>query len=76
MVLSRAAESVPAPSYCLDSKVVKMNFFLILNEYIHWYFPVVIIVLLAPMCIGSSFFVVIFTKDSASSRGKLFTACI
>ena len=28
------------------------------------------------MCIGSSFFVVIFTKDSASSRGKLFTACM
>lgn len=56
--------------------MVTMNFFLILNEYIHWYFPVVIIVLLAPMCIGSSFFVVFFTKDTASSRGKLFTACM
>merc|ERR1712086_311684 len=56
--------------------LVTMNFFLILNEYIHWYFPVVILVLLAPMCIGSSFFVVFFTKDSASSRGKLFTACM
>jgi hypothetical protein len=31
--------------------MVTMNFFLILNEYIHWYFPVVILVLLAPMCI-------------------------
>tara|TARA_B110000902_G_scaffold221362_1_gene256901 strand:+ start:61 stop:792 length:732 start_codon:yes stop_codon:yes gene_type:complete len=56
--------------------MVTMNFFLILNDYIHWYFPVVIIVLLAPMCIGSSFFVVFFTKDTASSRGKLFTACM
>merc|ERR1712167_237849 len=56
--------------------LVTMNFFLILNEYIHWYFPVVILVLLAPMCIGSSFFVVFFTKDAASSRGKLFTACM
>jgi hypothetical protein len=56
--------------------MVTMNFFLILNEYIHWYFPVVIIVLLAPMCIGSSFFIVFFTKDTASSRGKLFTACM
>ena len=56
--------------------MVTMNFFLILNEYIHWYFPVVILVLLAPMCIGSSFFVVFFTKDTASSRGKLFTACM
>merc|ERR1711937_337179 len=56
--------------------LVTMNFFLILNEYIHWYFPVVILVLLAPMCIGSSFFVVFFTKDTAASRGKLFTACM
>jgi len=56
--------------------MVTMNFFLILNEYIHWYFPVVILILLVPMCIGSSFFVVFFTKDTASSRGKLFTACM
>jgi len=56
--------------------MVTMNFFLILNEYIHWYFPVVILILLIPMCIGSSFFVVFFTKDTASSRGKLFTACM
>merc|ERR1712010_377551 len=39
--------------------LVTMNFFLILNDYIHWYFPVVF-----------------FTKDTASSRGKLFTACM
>merc|ERR1712086_583773 len=56
--------------------MVTMNFFLILNDYIHWYFPVVILILMAPMCIGSSFFVVFFTKDSAASRGKLFTACM
>jgi hypothetical protein len=56
--------------------MVTMNFFLILNDYIHWYFPVVILVLLVPMCIGSSFFIVFFTKDTASSRGKLFTACM
>ena len=56
--------------------MVTMNFFLILNEYIHWYFPVVILVLLAPLCIGASFFVTFFTKDTASSRGRLFTACL
>mgnify|MGYP006103449919 FL=1 len=56
--------------------MVTMNFFLILNDYIHWYFPVIILILLVPMCIGSSFFVVFFTKDSAASRGKLFTACM
>merc|ERR1740138_600655 len=56
--------------------MVTMNFFLILNDYIHWYFPVIILILLVPMCIGSSFFIVFFTKDTASSRGKLFTACM
>ena len=44
--------------------MVTMNFFLILNEYIHWYFPVVILVLLAPLCIAASFFVTFFTKDT------------
>merc|ERR1711988_1177247 len=34
--------------------LVTMNFFLILNDYIHWYFPVVILVLLAPMCIDQA----------------------
>merc|ERR1711865_525312 len=63
-------------SVLLTIYMVTMNFFLILNEYIHWYFPVIILILLVPMCIGSSFFVVFFTKDTASSRGKLFTACM
>jgi hypothetical protein len=68
--------AIGAFTVLLTIYMVTMNFFLILNDYIHWYFPVVIIVLLAPMCIGSSFFVVFFTKDTASSRGKLFTACM
>ena len=63
-------------SVLLTIYMVTMNFFLILNDYVHWYFPVVILVLLVPMCIGSSFFIVFFTKDTASSRGKLFTACM
>merc|ERR1712010_241802 len=67
--------AIGAFTVLLTIYLVTMNFFLILNDYIHWYFPVVIIVLLAPMCIGSSFFVVFFTKDTAASRGKLFTAC-
>merc|ERR1719504_183286 len=68
--------AIGAFTVLLTIYLVTMNFFLILNDYIHWYFPVVILVLLAPMCIGSSFFVVFFTKDTASSRGKLFTACM
>ena len=51
------------------------NFFFILNEYVHWYFPAVILVLLIPLVIGVFFFVVFFTKDTISSRGKLGPAC-
>jgi hypothetical protein len=53
-----------------------MNFFLILNEYVHWYMPVVVLVLLVPLIISSNFFVVFFTKDTANSRGRLYTSCI
>ena len=53
-----------------------MNFFLILNDYVDWYFPVVNLVLLIPLILGSSFFIVFFTKDNQSSRGKLFTGCM
>jgi hypothetical protein len=55
--------------------LITMNFFLIMNDYIHWYFPVVLLALYIPMIIGSSFFVVFFSKDTQSSRGKLFVAC-
>lgn len=55
--------------------LITMNYFLILNDYVHWYFPVVLLVLYIPMIIGSSFFVVFFSKDTQSSRGKLFVAC-
>ena len=39
--------AIGAFTVLLTIYMVTMNFFLILNEYIHWYFPVVIIVLLA-----------------------------
>merc|ERR1712083_331948 len=44
--------------------------------YVHWYYPVVILVLLVPLIIASNFFVVFFTKDTANSRGRLYTSCI
>ena len=51
------------------------NIFFILNDYVAWYFPVVVLVLLIPLVIATFFFVVFFTKDSVSSRGKLGPAC-
>lgn len=51
------------------------NFFFILNVYVHWYFPVVVLVLLIPLVVAVFFFVVFFTKDTISSRGKLMPAC-
>jgi hypothetical protein len=55
--------------------LVTMNFFMTLNDYISWYFPVVLVALYIPMIIGSSFFIVFFAKDTQSSRGNLFIAC-
>jgi hypothetical protein len=55
--------------------LITMNYFLILNDYVHWYFPVVLLVLYIPLIIGSAFFVNFFTKDTQSSRGKLFVSC-
>jgi hypothetical protein len=55
--------------------LITMNYFLIMNEYVHWYYPVVLLVLYIPLIIGSSFFIVFFSKDTQSSRGKLFVAC-
>lgn len=52
------------------------NIFFILNDYVAWYFPVVVLVLLIPLVIASFFFVVFFSKDTVSSRGKLGSACI
>ena len=51
------------------------NIFFMLNDYVHWYFAVVVLVLLIPLVIAVFFFVVFFTKDSISTRGKLGTAC-
>ena len=46
------------------------NFFLILNDYFAWYYPVIILILYVPIIIGCSFFIVFFTRDKNSTRGK------
>lgn len=51
-------------------------FWCLVNEYIHWWYVLVSIFLLAPFIIGTCFFVTFFTKDTESSRGKLYVACM
>ena len=55
---------------------ISWNFFLILNDQVTWWFPVVTIVLLIPLYIASGLFVAWFIKDSLSSRGGLTGAII
>jgi hypothetical protein len=56
--------------------LVISNFFLLLNEYIHWWHPTILLVLNVPNILSVCFFVVFFTKDKAKSRGKLPYGCI
>ena len=55
---------------------ISWNFFLILNDQVAWWFPVVTIVLLIPLYLASGFFVNWFIKDTLGSRGKLTAAII
>jgi len=55
---------------------ISWYFLICLNDQTVWWYPLVQIVLLIPMYLGSSFWVVWFAKDSLSGRGKLPTACI
>merc|ERR1712167_284270 len=55
---------------------ISWNFFLFLNDQVTWWFPLVTIILLAPLYIASGMFVNWFIKDTMSSRGKLTGAII
>merc|ERR1711939_259556 len=62
-------------SFLLTITLCVYNFFFILNEYVAWYFPVVVLALLIPLVIATFFWVVWFTKDDVGARGKLGPAC-
>ncbi len=47
----------------------------LLNEYIDWWYVLVGILLLAPLVVGVSFFVVFFASDNEDSRARLFVSC-
>jgi hypothetical protein len=51
-------------------------FYQLLNDDIHWWYVLVGVVLASLLVIASAFVIVFFTKDTESSRGKLFTACL
>jgi len=55
---------------------ISCQFFLMLNDLVAWWFPLVNLFLLIPTYIAASFFVVWFGKDCVSTRGRLFCGCI
>jgi hypothetical protein len=47
-----------------------------LNDDIHWWYVLVGVILASILIVASAFAIVFFTKDTESSRTKLFTACM
>lgn len=62
-------------TFVLTIILVTYNFFFILNEFVAWYFPVVVLVLLIPLVIATFFWVVWFIKDDIGARRTLQVAC-
>lgn len=48
------------------------NFFLFLNEYLHWWFALVCLFILCPLLVGAFFCVTFFTTDSRTTRRLLW----
>jgi hypothetical protein len=51
-------------------------FYCLLNEYIHWWYVLVAVVLLCPLIVGACFVVRFFTKDQSGSRTRMWIAMI
>jgi len=51
------------------------TFYGLLNEYTDWWYIVVCFVLLAPLFVGTAFFIAFFGKDTEGTRTLAFTAC-
>merc|ERR1711970_1698744 len=52
------------------------NFFLFLNDYIHWWFTFIVLLLYIPLVLGAAFFVTFFTEDNKTTRKLILTSCI
>lgn len=51
-------------------------FFLFLNEYIHWWYVLVVLILLCPALVAANFVVTWFTGDTKTTRALLMTSQI
>lgn len=51
-------------------------FWLLLNEYVKWWYVLVAVILLVPAFIGCCFLIVFFNRDTHSTRAKVFVACM
>ena len=51
-------------------------YFQFMNEYLHWWYALVTLILLIPLLISASFVVSWFTKDSKTTRTMFFTSQI
>jgi len=49
-------------------------FYCLLNEYIHWWYVPVALLMLAPLIVGSVFVIRFFTKDQQGSRTRMWIA--
>jgi len=63
-------------TYFVTLVLLIWNFFLFMNDYIHWWFTFVVLLLYIPLIIGAAFFVSFFTKDTKTTRALIRTACI
>merc|ERR1711965_521782 len=63
-------------TFILTLVLVIWNFFLFLNDYIHWWFTFIVLLLYIPLILGAAFFVCWFTEDIKSTRTMIMTSCI
>merc|ERR1711934_876975 len=63
-------------TFILTLVLVIWNFFLFLNDYIHWWFTFIVLLLYIPLIIGAAFFVSFFTEDCKTTRTMIMSACI
>merc|ERR1711934_1235038 len=63
-------------TFILTLVLVIWNFFLFLNDYIHWWFTFIVLLLYIPMLVGTAFFVCFFTEDKKSTRTMIMSGCI
>merc|ERR1711939_857222 len=63
-------------TFILTLVLVCWNFFLFLNDYIHWWFTFIVLLLYIPLILGAAFFVCFFTEDKKSTRTMIMTSCI